>query len=70
MSEGHFILHSLDQILSYEVLDLSGKRINVSAAKKSETEFEMDLSSLENGLYFLLLNTVSGQQVIELPLFK
>lgn len=70
MSEGHFIIHSMDQILSFELLDLSGKRINVSAVKKSETEFEMDLSSLENGLYFLLLNTVSGQQAIELPLFK
>lgn len=70
MSEGHFIVHSLDQIHSFELLDLSGKRINVSAAKKSETEFEMDLSSLENGLYFLLLNTISGQQSIELPLFK
>lgn len=70
MLEGHFIIHSMDQILSFELLDLSGKRIKVSAAKKSETEFEMDLSSLENGLYFLLLNTVSGQQAIELPLFK
>lgn len=68
--DGHFVVQLQDEVISYELYDVFGKRMNLSGLNAAGKEIALDLSDLDNGIYFLRVNTSGGEITVELPVVK
>jgi len=69
LNSGNFVVQLEDIVVSCELYDTFGKRVN-KEMNPSGKEIALDLSDLENGVYFLRILFASSEITVELPLLK
>ena len=69
LHDGTFVVQMEDMVVWCELYDAFGRRVN-REMNPSGKEIALDLSDLENGVYFLRILNASSEITVELPLLK
>lgn len=70
LNDGNFVVQLQDEVISCVLHDVFGKQVNLSGLIATGKEIALDLSDLDNGIYFLRIDTSGGEITVELPVFK